>query len=238
MSELSDTAVFSHEENVWRLEIPLKLDPDKVLKQMKLNYDSPRVREMIDELIQTAVDVARPKALYKISCVSGVDGDSLDIDGVKFRSKVLGKHLRNLTTVFPYIATCGQELDDISIPAGDTLRRFFFDSIKTMALMSAAHFMTAHLSHRYHVKRATHMNPGEIGDWPLAQQSQLFDLFSNPEASIGVTLLPGYLMKPLKSRSGIFFSNDTGFETCQLCTQENCPGRRAPYNPELLKEYA
>jgi hypothetical protein len=44
-------------------------------------------------------------------------------------------------------------------------------------------------------------------------------------------------MKPIKSRSGIVFPNDTGFLSCQLCTQSKYPGRRAKYDPELVKEY-
>jgi hypothetical protein len=55
---------------------------------------------------------------------------------------------------------------------------------------------------------------------------------------IGVTLLAGELMRPLKSRSGIYFSSEDGFTSCQLCTQKGCPGRRAASNPALVKQYS
>jgi hypothetical protein len=44
-------------------------------------------------------------------------------------------------------------------------------------------------------------------------------------------------MVPLKSASGIYFPNETEFENCQLCPMEKCIGRRAPYDPDLVKQY-
>jgi predicted transcriptional regulator len=43
-------------------------------------------------------------------------------------------------------------------------------------------------------------------------------------------------MIPLKSTSGILFPTEVDYKNCQLCSRKNCPGRKAPYNPELLKE--
>ena len=46
-----------------------------------------------------------------------------------------------------------------------------------------------------------------------------------------------FLMVPIKSVSGIFFPTEVSFESCQLCPRENCIGRRAPYDPALVKKY-
>ena len=78
---------------------------------------------------------------------------------------------------------------------------------------------------------------GAADIWPLTQQKELFSIFGNAEELIGVRLTSKYLMIPLKSVSGIIFQTETTFETCQLCPREDCIGRRATYEPDLVKKY-
>jgi hypothetical protein len=42
-------------------------------------------------------------------------------------------------------------------------------------------------------------------------------------------------MTPVKSVSGIWFPTEGKYENCQLCNREDCPGRRAPYEPGLME---
>jgi hypothetical protein len=75
------------------------------------------------------------------------------------------------------------------------------------------------------------MNPGSGNRnfWPIGQQRQLFQLLGDVEASVGVRLTDSFLMTPNKTVSGILFPTDVPFVSCQLCTRENCPRRRAQY---------
>ena len=77
------------------------------------------------------------------------------------------------------------------------------------------------------------MNPGSLPDWPLHEQRPLFTLLGDPASAIGVELLDSYLMKPVKSTSGLLFPAEDGFYNCQLCPMEDCPGRRVPYDSGL-----
>jgi hypothetical protein len=61
----------------------------------------------------------------------------------------------------------------------------------------------------------------------------LFDLLGEGQVLTQVELTPSFLMLPRKSVSGLTFEAETGFESCMLCPREGCPGRRAPYQPEL-----
>jgi hypothetical protein len=117
------------------------------------------------------------------------------------------------------------------------MRQFCLDTIKTVVLVSSVDYLTEYLKEKQGIPRAALLNPGEITDWSITQQKPLFALFGGAEKKIGVSLTAGGVMKPIKSRSGILFPNDTGFLSCQLCTQLKCPGRRAKYDPELAKEY-
>jgi hypothetical protein len=192
---------------------------------------------MARELAEKACNIAHPRAVYQIAHARVIDNATVDIDGVVFTSKVLSKLLRNQDKVFPFIATIGKELDEMPAPPRDMLRQFSLDAIKTVMLVSAVDYLTEYLKEKYAIPRAALMNPGELADWPIAQQKPLFALFGGAERQMGVSLTSGGAMKPIKSRSGILFPNDTGFLSCQLCTQLKCPGRRAKYDPELVKEY-
>ena len=227
----------SEEKRVYQVEIPFKLDITSVVKRLRLNKTSRRLEEMARELAETARTIARPRAVYQLSHARVIDNATVDIDGIIFTSRVLSKNLRNQDTVIPFIATIGKELDELPIPPRDMMRQFCLDTIKTVVLVSSVDYLTEYLKEKHGIPRAALLNPGEIADWPITQQKPLFALFDGAEKKIGVSLTAGGVMKPIKSRSGILFPNDTGFLSCQLCTQLKCPGRRAKYDPELAKEY-
>jgi hypothetical protein len=225
------------EKKVYQVEIPVRLDIEMAVKRLRLRNNSRRLEEMARELADTACAVAHPKAIYQISRARVIDNATVDIDGIVFTSKVLSKLLCKQDTVFPFIATIGQELDELSVPPRDMLRQFSLDAIKTVILVGAVDYLTEYLKEKYAIPQAALMNPGELKDWPISQQKPLFALFGGAEKQIGVLLTAGGAMKPIKSRSGILFPNETGFLSCQLCTQLKCPGRRAKYDPALVKEY-
>ncbi|HUT68054.1 MAG TPA: hypothetical protein VMW86_05855 [Dehalococcoidales bacterium] len=227
----------SEEKIIHQVELPVKLDPASVTKRLRFRNASNRLEEMARELADMALAAARPRAIYQVSRVLSIDGAIVDIDGIRFTSRVLSKNLVNQNTVYPFIATAGRELDELPVPATDVMRRFCLDVIKTVVLVSGIDYLSDYLKEKYSIDSAALMNPGEIDDWPLAQQKPLFALFGGAESQIGVALSESGVMKPMKSRSGILFPNDTGFLSCLLCTQFKCPGRRAAYNPELVKEY-
>jgi hypothetical protein len=104
-------------------------------------------------------------------------------------------------------------------------------------LVGAVDYLAEYVKLKHDMPRAALLNPGEIEDWHITEQRPLFNLFKDAEERIGVTLTPGGVMRPIKSRSGIIFPNESGFLSCQLCTQLKCPGRRAKYDPELQKQY-
>ena len=227
----------SEEKRVYQVEIPFKLDIASVVRRLRLNKTSRRLEEMASELAETARAIARPRAVYQLSHARVIDNTTVDIDGIIFTSRVLSRLLHDQDTVIPFIATIGKELDELPVPPRDMMRQFCLDSIKTVVLVSAVDYLSEYLKEKHGVPRAALLNPGELADWPITQQKPLFALFGGAEKKIGVSLTAGGVMKPIKSRSGILFPNDTGFLSCQLCTQLKCPGRRAKYDPVLAKEY-
>ena len=212
--------------------IPFEVDGERLLASLHVAADSAAAAEL-QVLIEEAQAVARPKALYRVAYISSKSDGGVAVDGVRLSSRVLRVNLEHAHRMFPYLATCGTELDQWAHSKDDVLHQYWAEAIKLMALGSAHKALNAHLLKRYAPGRTATMSPGRLGDWPLTQQRQLFDLLGNPEGTIGVQLTQSCLMIPNKSSSGIRFPTEESFESCQLCPREGCPGRRAPYDASL-----
>ena len=217
--------------------IPVKLDLEEVLKQSHQGKKNKYIERIVQELIEIARPVANPKAIYEVSYVDNKNEDSLYIDGVRFTSRVLRVNLDKVERVFPYVATCGRELDEITIPPADFMQHYWLDVIKETVLRSAINYLTDYLTRNYALGQMSKMHPGSLGDWPITQQKELLSIFGNVEDLIGVKLTKSFLMLPLKSVSGIYFPTEIKFESCQLCPREKCIERRAPYDPDLVRKY-
>ena len=217
--------------------IPVDLEPEKVLKFIRMRDSNQQVERMVQELVEVTRSIAKPKVVYKVSYVDSRDGDTVTIDGVKFTSRVLRINLDQVERVFPYIATCGTELEEIAVPSNDVMKSFCFEEIKIMVLRSAITYFSNHLTEHYALGKMSRMSPGSLESWPVAQQKELFSLFGDVEELIGVRLTKSCVMVPLKSVSGIYFPTEIKFESCQLCPREKCIGRITPYDPELAKKY-
>jgi len=217
--------------------IPIAFDTERILKMMRARSGAERFRKIVDELIEIAKPVARPKAIYGMCFIDSRDSDTVTIQGVKFTSHVMRINTEKIERVFPFIVTCGAELEKVSIPGDDALRVFCWDAVKTYAVYVASRYLSDYLKRRYALGEMSSMSPGSLSSWPIQQQKELFSIFGDVEKLIGVRLTEDFLMYPIKSVSGIYFSTDVKFESCQLCPRERCTGRRAPYDPELVKKY-
>jgi hypothetical protein len=215
--------------------IPVELETERVLSHLRVgkgSEDANRARELLD----VVREMVNPKAIYDLCAVDEKGSDTVEIDGTVFTSRVLRVNLEEAHRVFPYVATCGRELEEVPAVAGDPLLEYWLEELKVMALAAARKHLREHIDEKYKPGKMSGMAPGSLEDWPITQQEQLFSLFGDVEAKIGVRLTDSFLMLPLKSVSGLFFPTETSFESCLLCPREVCPGRRARYDPGLWEE--
>ncbi len=218
-------------------EIPVRLDAGRVLERINIRSKRPDMLNSIRELIAVVLPVASPKVVYQVAYVDNRTEDSLEVDGVRFTSRVLRDSLDKVGRVFPFVATCGRELDEIDVPAGDLIRCYYLDQIKEMVLEIAVRYLEEHLISRYEPGPISEIEPGSVESWPITQQKELFSILGNVEEAIGVRLTDQFLMVPLKSISGIYFPAETRFESCRLCSRERCTGRKAPHDDDLAGKY-
>lgn len=218
-------------------DIPFNISLDSFLEKTRLLGIRESLKEDIDDLIKLVNSVAKPRATYNVSYVRHKNEDSLQVDGVKLISRVLRINLDMVERVFPYVATCGTEVDEIRAPFGSMMKAYCLDTLKELALESAISYLEEYLQKRYALGQISHIEPGSCDTWPITQQRELFLIIGNVEDLIGVRLTDKLVMIPLKSVSGIYFPTEIKFESCQLCQRVHCPQRRAPYNPDLFRKY-
>jgi hypothetical protein len=193
------------------------------------------LRTELEALAEEAERVGRPRAMYRIAGVDRRSEAGTVIDGVAFASRVLAVNLEKAHQVFPYVLTCGPELQAWSDGLGDPLAQYWAETIKELSLGCATAFFLAEVEEAFQVGASSIMNPGSLPDWPLAQQGPLFRLLGDVTAAIGVALSESFVMMPTKSVSGILFPTTSDFASCQLCPRGECPNRHAPYDPGLFE---
>ncbi len=215
-------------------DIPFELDLSSLAEVLHVKPGS-RHADEVRRLAEEAAPIARPKALYKISFVEHCGEDRVEVDSISLTSRILRVNLDKAHRVFPYAATGGIELEAWADSMGDILHRYWADTIAELALRVASQALLTHLGERFQPGPLSAMNPGSLTDWPIEQQRPLFRILGDTDKMIGVRLSSSLLMIPRKSVSGIHFPTDVTFASCQLCPRENCPSRRAPYDPELYK---
>ena len=215
--------------------IPIELKMAEIKRRLHITRDQDLnlARELVD-YSQKLVDA---KALYKICYIDEKHEDTVSVDGLSFKSKVLRKNLDAVERIFPYVVTIGPRFEEDVRNCEDIIRKYYLDMIGTLAITSALTYLKKHLQSKYALDKVSFMSPGSLADWPIEEQRPLFDLLEDTESTIGVKLTDSLLMLPAKSESGIFFPTETTFLNCQLCPRKECMGRKGPYNEELAREY-
>lgn len=215
-------------------DIPFSINSDQLSETLHIELGT-NISKEFKELVRVVQEIGKPKALYKVSFIDNKDTDSVTIDRVTFTSLALRKNLDSVNRVFPYIATCGTEVDEIVIENNDLEKKVWLYYIKMNLLQASMQYLMDQIKQRYKVPDLSTMNPGS-GDaivWPIEQLRDLFSLFNDVENLTGVRLTESLVMVPDMSVTGILFASETSFQSCQLCHRTKCPIRRAPFSKEL-----
>jgi hypothetical protein len=215
-------------------DIPVRLAEDGLFKRLRVGGDSPQAAELRG-LIREAESIARPKALCGVAYIDDRGDNYVVVDGVRFSSRVLAANLKGTHRVFPYLATCGTELEGWANGLEDVLQRYWSEAIREAVMRGAMAAVQDYLQATFRPGETSRMNPGSLADWPIEEQGPLFRLLGDTESTVGVRLTDSFLMVPTKTVSGVWFGGSGSFESCMLCPRPSCPNRRAPHDPALYE---
>lgn len=210
-------------------EIPFRLDLEALLQSLHLS-DKPDYADEIRRLTAEAEPIARPRAAYRAAAVESRSDDSVAIDGTVLRSRILRVNFEKAAQVYPFVATCGRELEEWSASVEGMFRRYGADRIKEAAVDVALQALLDRIRAVESAEHVSMISPGTVLDWPTEEQRPLFRILGEAAPAIGVELTEACIMFPIKSVSGILFATEEAFESCRLCPAKVCRKRRAPYD--------
>ncbi len=213
-------------------DIPLS----SLLKAVRMDEDSdPEDLAEISQMLDEALALAKPKAVFGLAQVESRDENGVIVDGVRFHSPLVSKNLANTNRIVPFVVTCGMEAEEWSLQyKDDPLKEFWADSIKLQLLGCIRPKVQKEVRRRFFpTGDISAMSPGSLAAWPLKEQRPLFALLGGVTPDIGARLTDSCLILPSKSGSGFFFSPESHYENCRYCPLLKCPNRRAPFEHEL-----
>jgi hypothetical protein len=216
-------------------QIPVDLPFGEIRRQLHLKKD--HRWDEVKDLIQTVLPDIQAKAVYRVCYIDEKRSDSIDIDGVCFKSRVLAKNLATVERVFPFVITIGSHYLAQTDAQEDLVVKYYLDVIGNVAVGATRKSLEKSLQTRFGLEGMSFMSPGSLEEWPLEEQRPLFALFGDGQTPIGVTLNSSCLMIPAKSESGIYFPTEVPFYSCQLCDRKDCPGRKATYDKKMKAGY-
>lgn len=214
--------------------IPFNVDRERLIDSLRIT-ERPKLRDEFLELVEAAEAIGKPKALFVDAEITQKGDDFVQFDSTRLTSRVLRVNLDEADLVFPALATCGTELEEWADIHTGLLQSFWAQSIKEEALSIAVIAVITALTEKHETGKTAHMTPGSLNDWPISEQRHLFRFFGDSAAEIGVSLTDSMLMRPLKSLSFLVFPSEHEFQSCQLCSREDCPNRRAPFEEGMLE---
>lgn len=216
-----------------KINVSICLDELRKRLHMEKDCDIGEIQPLID----VAVQLIEPRALYDVRYIEEKFENGVIVTGRRLKSRVLRKNLDQVERVFPFVITLGSKLGEKQAAGTDLLENFYLDTIGNIALNSARKDLKRHLESKFALEKISSMAPGSLADWPIEEQAPLFKLLGDVETSIGVKLTDSLLMLPAKSISGIYFPTEVSFFSCQLCPRQRCESRKARYSPKLAEQY-
>ena len=187
--------------------------------------------------VNTAVEAVRgklrPRGIYALYKVAECNARSLTLCGGVTFTGPIGEYLSHADRAAVFLATAGPEIVALAeemLAGRDTLGGLIYNSIGSALAEAAVEHIVGRLRGELGPGEdlTLRYSPGYCGI-SLAQQKTVFSLID--AASIGVELLPTYIMKPVKSVSGLIgIGPENGvhaFATpCERCPLADCKMRR------------
>ena len=215
--------------------IPVMLDHEEIKKELHMERRGDW--SQVQSLINSAQALIEARAAYRVCYIEERLEDTIRIDGVYLKSRVLRRNLDHVERVFPFVLTIGGALEEEARACTDILQQYYLDTIGNAGLAAVRDYFEDFLRSRYALTTLSSMSPGSLKDWAIENQGPLFSILGDVEGAVGMRLEESLVMTPFKSISGIYFPTEIPFYSCQLCKRERCPTRKATYSETLAREY-
>lgn len=231
MSQRKETAMASGETE--KLDLPpLKLDREAIAKRLRVPENSKK-REDLFAMIDTIEELSAP-AVY----IRRFEPDLATEGKVGFGGTAIGSEkLRNILAkkaqsqpgggkpVFVFAATCGQEASDWGNSREMGLPVFWAQTILEEGMLKIMAELEGNLRQTLDSAVST-IEPGIPDDWPLAEQTGIFELLGGTSEDFGIRLNDQSLMLPFRYLAGLAFFTTKLLPQCGVCHFTDCDKQR------------
>ena len=194
------------------------------------------VPEMLEVLLEEApahVSAGGCYSVFEISEIKGPQGLIIHNSGSLRCGSKIAKQVMGSDSFALFVTTAGNSFDwwiKSKASGGDVLAEYLCSSIGSVIADKVADVIQEEISNLAlgNGKGITNRYSPGYCSWNIREQRGIFDLL--PADKIGVTLTPSFLMKPIKSVSGIIGIGPEkipGPYMCDLCNMTNCLVKRA-----------
>ena len=184
----------------------------------------------IEKAIEEVKPIANAKLLYGEAKIEARTDDTVTIGGVLFEGKDLADALKDVDTVYPYICTCGRELNDYAMNCKDMVRMLYYDYIAHFYLLQSSVELSKVVDNKLGT-RSTCMTPGSFEHWEISQNYPIFKLLNYGKGT-DIDLSTSYIMYPAKSVAGLCFKTADCAKQCSLCLKNDCVNRVCEFKKE------
>lgn len=226
----------SHANGMTVIRAPFHPSYERFSRRIRLT-DVPDLAEVAQELFTAASHMLVPVSIHSTAYIqehrSMHNLHRVTIADQVFTGKALVA-LDDVHRVFPYIASCGNQMETFDCGSLDMIASYWLEELKLQALMQARETLVAYVKETYLLHQVRSLNPGSGNTdiWPVEENRGIFSLLESGNPA-GVRLTESSLMIPTKSVSGLLFSSEKDYESCAYCERENCPDRRVPFMQKL-----
>ena len=99
------------------LDIPFTLNHEEIKSQLAI-YPGSMSEASIEKIFVAVEKIARPKAIYRVSYIRNTGDDTVTVQDTVFHSAAMRRNLEEVGRIFPFIATCGTEMENTPIEPG------------------------------------------------------------------------------------------------------------------------
>jgi len=231
--EIKKALLYNNRINI-KKDRTMKLRDSEIYRYAGFKGNTPD-RETVaktEELKKEATSAVTPLFISREADFVCPDGNTVVIDGVKFRSQKLSKLLSRADKVLLFAATLGVESDRIlrKYSVSDSSKYVLAQAVLTEMIENCCDSVLGELLKKYQKSGYSFLprySPG-YGDLPLEYQREFFSLMDITKR-IGVTLNGDCLMTPSKSVTAFIGITREALDCpvpCELCDKTDCQFRR------------
>lgn len=216
-----------------RLDLPpFKLDKEAIAKRLRVPEGSKK-RDELWEMIDTIENLAKPAVYFRRIEPDLSAEEHVGMGDEVIASPSLRKALHKLAlplqdgskSVFAFAATCGQEATDWGAEREYGLPVFWAQTILEEGMLQLMAELEAEMG-KLHDSHISTIEPGIPVDWPLSEQTSIFQILGGDSEDFGIRLNDQSLMLPFRYLAGIAYFSKKLMPQCGFCHFTDCNKQR------------